>query len=139
MPNHKKVIPLPVARWRFFDYADDIEAWYLGLSEEGRDTFDSLLKTNAKASVPRQWGGCKMLQGACQKEGIWEWRFFADGVQQRLLGVFGSERKTAIFLIGCFHKDNVYKPSDCLDTAIKRAKNIKTGAKFNERKIRSNL
>jgi hypothetical protein len=139
LPNHTKVIALPVLQWRFFDYADDIDIWYQGLSEGARDILESLLKVNSKARDSIQWTGCKMLQGACKQHGIWEWRFRDGAVQQRLLGIFGSERKTAIFLIACNHKDNVYKPVNCLDTAIKRAKTVKSGAKFRERQIRSNL
>lgn len=138
MANHKKVIQLPVVQWRFFDYADDIEQWFLGLSESGRDIFNSLLKINSKTSLPTSWQGSKMLQGACKEVGIWEWRFFADGVQQRLLGVFGPERKTAIFLLGCSHKDQIYRPPNCIETAIKRANNL-SGADLNERTIRENL
>jgi hypothetical protein len=138
------VIPFPVSQsalWRFFDYAGDIENWYRGLSEEGRDIFGSLLKANAKISVPLNWLGSKMLQGACKKEGIWEWCFRADGVQQRLLGVFGKEPKTAIFLLGCSHKGKIYRPADCLETAIRRAKRAKnlSGAEFNARPIRTDL
>lgn len=124
--------------WRFYDYADDVDKWYRGLSEEGRDVFDSLLKANAKAGNPQDWQGCKMLQGPCKKVGVWEWRFFADGVQQRLLGVFGDERRTAVFLLGCSHKDRVYRPPECIETAIKRAKNL-SGAILNERQIRTSL
>jgi hypothetical protein len=143
LSNHKKVIPFPNApvqqQWTYFDFGDEIENWYGGLSEGGQDVFDALLKANAKASLPLHWGGCKMLQGDCKEEKIWEWRFFADGKQQRLLGVFGQKQKTAIFLIGCSHKDEVYNPSECLATAIKRAKQVKQGAKLNERKVRTNL
>jgi hypothetical protein len=139
LSNHKKVIPFPVSPWRFFDYADDIEDWYYGLSEEGQDIFEDLLKVNSKVHLPLNWLGCEMLQGACAEQGIWEWKFRADNVQQRLLGVFGEERRTAIFLIACIHKQKIYKPPDCLETAINRAKNIQKGEKFRERKIRENL
>lgn len=128
-----------MSRWRFFDYGDDIEEWYQGMSEEGQDMLDSLLKNNAKATEPRDWSGCKMLQGDCKEHGIWEWKFFADGRQQRLLGVFGEERKTAIFLIGCYHKGKIYQPPEALDTAIKRAKQIKPGDKFRERQVKEDL
>lgn len=138
MANHKKVIQLPVVQWRFFDYADDIREWYLDLSENGRDIFNSLLKINSKTSLPTDWQGCKMLQGESKKVGIWEWRFFADGVQQRLLGMFGSDRKTAIFLLGCSHKDQIYRPPNCIETAIKRARNL-SGANLYERTINENL
>jgi len=139
LQNHKEVIAFQSSEWRFFDYEDEIEDWYRELSEEGQDIFNALLKTNSKVSLPIHWNGCKMLQGECKKEGIWEWRFLADGRQQRLLGVFGESRKIAIFLIGCSHKQNIYKPSECLSTAIMRAKKVKQGAKLNEREIRSNL
>ena len=44
-----------------------------------------------------------MLQGQCKQEGIWEWRFFADECQQRMLGIFGSNSREGICLIGCSH------------------------------------
>jgi hypothetical protein len=128
-----------LCRWRFFDYAEDIEEWYLALSEEAQDILNGLLKINSKTILPRDWIGCEMLQGACKEEGIWEWRFRADNIQQRLLGVFGQERGAAIFLIGCSHKQKVYKPTNCLQSAIKRAKDAKKGGPFRERKIRENL
>jgi hypothetical protein len=140
LPNHKKVIPLESPAWRFYDYADEIENWYLGLSEEEADIFDALLKANSKASVPANWSGSKMLKGECKEHGIWEWRFFAGGVQQRLLGIFGKGRRTAIFLIGCSHKDDIYRPPECLRTAIKRAKEVREGrATLYEHEIQTNL
>ena len=144
MPNHKKVIPFPSV-WRFFDFVEGttnlIEAWYQGLSEEGQYTFDSLLKANQKANSPTEWNGSKMLEGDCQKHAIWEWRFFADGRQQRLLGIFAEdERKKAIFLIGCYHKQKRYVPTDCLKTAIRRARAVRKGvANLHERKIKHNI
>ena len=125
--------------WRFFDYAEDIEEWYRSLSGEGQDILNALLKINSKANEPRDWVGCEMLQGSCKEEGIWEWRFRADNVQQRLLGIFGEARRTAIFLVGCSHKQKVYKPADCLETAIKRAKIARKGKSFDERKVREDI
>jgi phage-related protein len=143
LPNHKYVIPFPLG-WRFFDYLEGqnnpIEEWYQGLSEEAQDTFNALLKVNQKADSPDQWNGSKMLQGDCKEHGIWEWSFFADNRQQRLLGIFSSERKKAFFLIGCYHKQKRYTPQDCLKTAIKRAKELRKGtAIFHERKVNSNI
>lgn len=126
LPNHKKVIALAL-EWRFFDFADDVDHWYGQLPEEGKDLFNSILKVNSKTSNPQQWIACKLLQGACKSEGIWEWYFSADKVQQRLLGVFGMGRRTAVFLLGCSHKDRVYSPSDSLNSAIKRAKLLRKG------------
>jgi hypothetical protein len=144
LQNHKKVIPFPSLGWHFFDYLEGvnnpIESWYQGLSEAGQDMFDALLKLNQKAERPNDWNGCKMLQGECKEEGIWEWTFFADGCQQRLLGIFGWNRKEAIFLIGCYHKQKVYNPPKCLETAIRRAKEVRQRrAKVYERQVRSNI
>jgi hypothetical protein len=144
LSNHKKVILFPVASWRFFDYAEGannaIDEWYQALSEEEQDTFDALLKQNQKIDLPIHWGGMKFMQGECKKEGVWEWRFRADGPQQRILGVFGTQRKHAVFLIGCYHKQQVYKPPECLTTAVKRAKAVREGsANVTERTIDSNF
>lgn len=150
MLNHKKVIPFPLEvrdepeGWRFFDYlegeSNPIEAWYQSLSEEGQFVFDSLLKAHRKASSPTEWNGCKFLQGECRQYRIWEWCFFADGRQQRLLGMFADERKKAIFLIGCYHKQKRYTPADCLNTAVRRAKDVQKGvAKLSERTVKNDI
>ena len=138
------MIQFPVSGWRFFDYLEGaknpIEAWYQGLSEEGRDTFDALLKQNQKIDLSIHWGGMKPMQGDCKKEGIWEWRFRADGRQQRILGVFGQQRKQAIFLIGCNHKGSVYQPPECLTTAVRRAKAVRERkVDVIERKVKSDF
>lgn len=133
------MIPFVVRHWRFFDFADDVEDWFRSLPDEGQDILNGMLKVNSKTENPRNWTACEMLQGPCKDEGIWEWKFVVDKVQHRLLGVFGYERKTAIFLIGCTHKQKVYKPPNCLDTAIKRAKITKNGGVFRERKIREDF
>jgi hypothetical protein len=144
LPNHKEVIQFPSSGWRFFDYLEGeshpIDDWYCGLSEEGQDIFDALLKANRKIEVPLHWGGVKFLQGECKQERLWEWRFFADDRQQRLIGMFSDEqRKQAIFLIGCSHKGGNYTPTDSLRTAITRAKTVRKGALIHERKSDSNL
>lgn len=140
MPNHKEVIPFPTSGWRFFDYADEIEKWYLSLTELGQDTFDALLKANQKVEVPLNWTGSKPLQEPCKSESIWEWYFKTDGIQHRVLGIFGESKKKAIFLIACSHKQKVYRPPDCQKTAIKRARQVREGkATLNERKVKSNI
>lgn len=144
MSNHKKVIPFTVVGWRFFDYLEGannpIEDWYQGLLEEGQDVFDAVLKLNQKAEHPANWQDCKMLEGEGKEQGIWEWRFFADGRQQRVLGIFGENRKEAIFLIGCTHKQRIYSPPNCLKTAVRRAKDFRNGkAVTRERKVRQDI
>jgi hypothetical protein len=135
LPNHLKVIPFKPAgtfhaQWKFCDYVEsgqDIDTWYEGLSEEGQDNFDSLLKTNANIPIPIHWQGCKMLQGKYKEYKLWEWCFFADNRQQRLVGIFADTQREAVFVIGCYHKQKVYKPLNCLDTAIIRAKKVRLG------------
>jgi hypothetical protein len=150
LQNHKKVIPFsrtgiswPERRWQFFDYLENgqnvIEPWYQGLSESGQDTFDDLVKLNAKTPLPANWGCSKVLQGEYKEEGLWEWRFFSNDRQQRVVGMFGIKRKEAVFLIGCSHKGKIYTPPRCLDTALKRAKEVRKGVKVNERPIEPNL
>lgn len=137
------MILLGQSGWRFFDHLENannpIEGWYWELSDNGRDTFDALLKGNQKIEIPVNWIGMRPMQGDCKREGIWEWRFYADKRQQRILGIFGSQRKHFIFLIGCYHKQNVYKPAQALETAIKRAKaNRENGTNVIERFVKSN-
>ncbi|MFZ3211446.1 MAG: hypothetical protein WA188_08010 [Terriglobales bacterium] len=119
-----------------------IERWYEHeLSEAGRFLFDGLLKGNSKVELPIQWTGFKgFLQGKYRKERIWEWQFFADGRQCRVLGIFGDVRKETVLLVGCYHKGKVYTPADALDTAYRRAKAFREGrAGKRERKIKLDL
>jgi len=140
LPNHIKVIPFPLSGWRFFDYTDEIEKWYSGLSEDGQDIFNSLLKVNQKAESPTQWQSSKALQGEPKEQSIWEWYFRVDGRQERILGIFGERRREAIFLIGCSHKQKVYKPPNCLETAVKRAKEVRKGTvKVYERTVEQDI
>ena len=144
MQNHKKVICFPSPPlWTFFDYVANgqnvIEEWYQKeLSEEARFAFDALLKNHHKIESFLNWPGFKYLQGKMKEEGIWQLDFRADKRQYRLLGVFGNLRKSAVLILGCYHKGDNYTPRDALDNAIKRAKALREGkASINERKIKS--
>jgi hypothetical protein len=139
LQNHTKVIPFVVRHWRFYDFADDIEEWYQSLPDEGRDILNGLLKVNSKTEIPRNWIACDMLQGPCKDDRLWEWKFRVDNIQQRLIGVFGPQRGTAIFLIGCSHKQKIYKPANCLETAIRRAGTARNGGSFREREVREDF
>jgi hypothetical protein len=146
LSNHKKVIflPQPPLPWSFFDYveggANRIEEWYLGLSQEGKDKFDALLKNTQKIESHVQWGGFKYLKGKPKEEHIWQLDFIADKKQYRLLGVFGSIRKQAVLLLGCYHKGDVYTPREALETACKRAKALREKrATTYERKIKNDI
>lgn len=145
MQNHKKVISFPgPPLWTFFDYVANghnfIEEWYQkDLSEEGKFAFDSLLKNHQKIESCLNWTGFKYLQGKLKEEGIWQLDFRADKRQYRLLGVFGNLRKSAVLILGCYHKGENYTPREALETAVKRAKALGEGsATINERKIKTN-
>ena len=135
---------VPPFRWSFWDYvegrANRIEEWYQNdLSQEGRDAFDALLKNTAKTENHLQWGKFKHLQGELKREGIWQLDFKADRRQYRLLGVF-RPGKTAVILLGCFHKGDRYTPENALETAVRRAKELREGrATVNERKIKNDI
>ena len=131
MTHKKKVILLsqpPPAPWRYWDFvylndSNPIEVWYKALLEDVQDAFDAVLKNNRNTEHPRQWMGFrKFLHGGdLQKYKVWELEFRGeDGLAHRLMGVFGGQ-KTAIFLVGCYHKGGNYTPPDALETAAKRA------------------
>lgn len=115
--------PSPVPTWTFFDFVylsggTPISDWYDGLSEQGQNHAEALLKANRKIGNPINWMGFrKYLKGA--QKGIWELGFYAEDRQYRLLGVFNGEKK-AVFLLGCYHKGGNYTPADSMYTALKR-------------------
>jgi hypothetical protein len=124
------VISLPQAEfWRYWDFVypngtNPIGVWYRQLPEDVRDTFDSLLKINRKTERPDQWIGFRryLKGGDLQKFKVWEMEFRgADRLAHRLMGVFAGY-KTAVFLVGCYHKGRNYTPRDALETACARAK-----------------
>lgn len=103
--------------------ANPVESWYQGLPEDVQYLFDTLLKSNQKTERPQQWMGFrKFLHGGdLKKYGVWELELKGeDGLARRVMGVFDGP-KTAVFLVGCYHKGGNYTPSEALDTAAKRA------------------
>jgi len=117
-----------------------IEPWYRELSDEGKDTFDKLLRNTHKISNHLQWGGFKFLKGKPKEERIWQLDFKADKKQYRLLGVFGELRKQAVIILGCYHKGDVYTPKDAMETACKRAKTLREKrATIHERPIKQGI
>lgn len=135
MTYHKKVIEFsPSGPWSFWDfkYAGDasspIEDWYQNvLSDDGKQHFDGLLKDVSKIADPIHWPIRSYLKAKYKDARIWELGFRADGRQYRILGVFGSVRKQAILLCGCYHKGKVYTPPDALDSAYRRSKELAEG------------
>lgn len=131
LQNRIKVIlsVQPVYYWSFSDYVEGshnpVQDWYGGeLSDSGRLQFDALLKNTAKIESHLQWAGFKFLKGEPKKHRIWQLDFIAENRQYRILGIFGSVRRQAILLLGCYHKGKIYTPPNALDTGCKRAKNL---------------
>jgi phage-related protein len=133
--------------WRYWDFvyvngANPVETWYEALPEDIQDTFDALLKNNQKTERPQQWTGFRRFLhgGDLQKCGVWELEFKGeDRLAHRLMGVFRGQ-KTAVFLIGCYHKGGNYTPSDALKTAADRAKLLdQKKANTRERTVRTDL
>lgn len=134
LTHHKKVINslLGPADWTFCDYStgagNPIKDWVAGLSEDAENTFWSVLKNNRKVQNPIHWTQLRYLQGDAKKHRLWELRFRADDKAYRVIGFFSEDRrKTAILLIGCFHKQTVYDPSDAIRTAITRKGHLEKG------------
>jgi len=152
LTHNKKVIQLPPpATWTFWDFVSPsggtpIEDWRNGLSEEAERAFNNLLKFNRTAPDPLHWigrGRHFFLEGKSKEERVWELVFQdSDKVQYRILGVFWPKHipKQATLLICCTHKEKVYDPPNCLQTAIDRKKMLREGvAKRHERKIRYSI
>ena len=54
--------------------ANRIEPWYQDeLSQEGKDSFDALLKNTRKIENHLQWGGFKFLKGEAVQNGSGNW------------------------------------------------------------------
>ncbi len=130
--------------WRFYGFKSPngsrpVDEWFRNdLSDAARFAFRDALKDAQKIADPNCWLCFKrFLKGKYRKYHIWElWFSCGDGRQYRVLGVFGSARKQAILLIGCYHKGGVYTPANALDSAFDRARALAEGsASTYERKI----
>lgn len=135
----------PLELWTYWDFVyengtNPISQWHKDLSDDAKNLLQEILKTNKKTENHLNWRNLKrFLKGEADEEKIWEIEFKADKLQYRLLGIFSPGRQAA-FLIGCYHKQRVYEPTDCIKTAIKRSRLLKEGgAKRYERKIRLDI
>ena len=131
--------------WRFWDYGTPesnlFDEWYSSQSEETRDQVDGILKNCHNVEDHHQWLAFKrFLKGEYASSKIWEMRFKSEKREYRILGIFGTKRKEAILLMGCYHKDGNYTPHAALDIAFQRATNFKLGkGRVRERKIKTDL
>jgi hypothetical protein len=82
--------------------------------------------------VPSQWRPTEVRRLELEFKG-------EDGLARRLMGVFDGA-KTAILLIGCYHKGGNYTPIDALETAAKRASlHFRKEARVRERTIKEDI
>lgn len=95
---------------------NQIAVWYAGLSKQEQSDADEFIKTLRKM---RRWRGPDYRR---LDDGIGELRWKSENKQQRLLGFFQDGVWYA--LIGCKHKQQIYTPQNCLDTAKKRKRQI---------------
>ena len=93
-----------------------IADWYAGLSTQEQADADLFVKTQRRV---RRW---EMPAYRSLGGGLGELRWESQDKQQRLLGFFAGDIWYA--LIGCKHKQRIYTPPDCLDTARKRKRQI---------------
>jgi hypothetical protein len=138
--------------WTFWDFVavpgvtSPVEEWRLSLPEEAEKSFNGILKANRACKNHLHWLGIRrhfFLEGKSKEQRVWELCFQdSDGVQYRILGVFWPkhQRMQATLLIGCTHKEGVYDPPSCLQTAIDRRKLLANGgAHIRERKVRTDF
>jgi len=71
----------------------------------------------------QRWNPHDFRASIAGHKGISEIRLKSENTQIRLVGCFAPDSKY-IFLIGCTHKQQVYDPHSCLDTADRRKAEI---------------
>lgn len=117
--------------WQFMDYISPsgknmITDWYAGLSYQEQADFDTLMSILVKT---QQWRepAFKRLQGR-PYAGLGELRFKSERKQHRVIGFHGLGPRQFTLLIGGTHKQNIYNPPHALDTAVRRKREVESGA-----------
>jgi len=143
LKDHKKVIPFesaasnPPQKWEFLSIEtengkDVAVAWDVEETFESRQTFESMIRNCRTIANHLDWPNWRhKMRDEAGKLGIVELGFKADGRPYRVLIKF-SGRKVIVLCI-CFHKGNVWTPSDSVKSAVKRAKS------FNDGKVKLNV
>jgi hypothetical protein len=57
-------------------------------------------------------------------DGVGEVLVTVNNFQHRVFGFQGPGKSQFTFLLACYHKDNVYSPSNAIDTAMQRKKDV---------------
>jgi hypothetical protein len=99
-----------------------IAEWYQELSIQQRADADEFIK-NMRKKI--EWTMPDYRPKLKSHGAIGELRWQSDSKQHRLVGYLKGG--TFFALIGCIHKQQIYNPSDALDTADKRKAEIKSG------------
>lgn len=89
-----------------------IADWYNGLSMQGKADADEFLRN---MRMTQNWQMPMYRWRLKGGEGLGELRWESERKQHRLLGFFFQGHWCAVQ--GCTHKQQVYKPPECLDTA----------------------
>jgi hypothetical protein len=108
---------------RFLDYLSPagnnlIAEWYCEVSVEARAMFDALLEILSKKAEWRM-PEFKRLDG-----GLGEIRWQCDKTQHRVIGCRWKAPNGYLLLVGCTHKQQVYKPPDAIALADKRRRGL---------------
>ena len=114
--------------WTFFSYVSlagncDFEEWTKVLSVRACTALKTRLDYMKDPALWKKY--YETLKGDPCK-GLGEIKFTAGNVQYRLVG-FQRPGCEFVILIGCTHKQDVYKPRDALTTAATRMREVKNG------------
>ena len=99
-----------------------IAEWYADLSVQERADADAFIAT---MRCKLKWEGPDYRTSLTGYKGLGELRWYSCNKQHRLIGFFMGGVWYAV--MGCTHKQQIYKPTDALDTADKRKREIETG------------
>lgn len=96
-----------------------IAEWHGDLSAQERADADNFIEIMRKL---KRWSLPYYRPALTGFPGLGELRWQSENKQHRLIGFFQGETWYAV--MGCTHKQRVYKPPDALNTASKRKKQI---------------
>lgn len=99
-----------------------IAEWHQSLSAREQADADEFIKNMGKTQDWKMPSYRPSLKGY---KGLGELRWQSEGRQHRIIGYLKGGVSFA--LIGCTHKQQIYSPSDALNTADKRKKEITDG------------
>ncbi|RPI22100.1 MAG: hypothetical protein EHM61_23105 [Acidobacteria bacterium] len=117
-------------RWSFWCYTSRtgrrvVEEWLDSVPASAQANYTAIKR---RLKLLQEWPepAFRKLRGR-NYSGLGEIRFSDDdNVQYRLIGYHSSESRFVI-LIGCTHKQRRYNPTNALETAVKRKKQVAKG------------